>query len=159
MKDNIKDLEHGLWHNMGDINAGMLHTDAERILPMSHYTDRENRCLWFITAEGTDAHQAAQAGRETHYVVADGKTGLYARLSGRLEVSNDSDKLDSLWSPVAAAWFENGREDEDVRLLKFTLTKAEIWLTEGSAGFIFDIAKANITGEEPDVGSHGTVTF
>lgn len=159
MKDLTHDQKSEFWSRLADIRAGMLHTDADRVVPLSHYVDVDRNTIWFITAEGTDCHDAAKAGKDVHFVVADAKAKLYARVEGRLSVSDDSDKLNELWSPVAAAWFEDGREDSDVRLVQFTPSHAEVWLTDGAAGFLYEIAKANVSGGTPDAGEHGVVRF
>ena len=80
-------------------------------------------------------------------------------MQGSLTVANNPDKLDEIWSPVAAAWFDDGREDDDVRLLAFRPTEGEIWTTDGAAGFLYEVAKANMTEAKPDMGDHGRVTF
>ncbi|WP_375690512.1 pyridoxamine 5'-phosphate oxidase family protein [Pseudooceanicola sp. LIPI14-2-Ac024] len=159
MKDLTHEQKDTFWDRMDDVRAGMLHTDADRVVPMSHYTDPERGVFWFITADGTDAHKAAVDGKAVHYVVAEAGAKVYARVDGRLTVEDDREKLDELWSPVASAWFEDGKEDDDVRLVKFTPSTAEVWLTDGGAGFLYEIAKANLTDAKPDMGDHGVVRF
>lgn len=159
MKDLTHDQKDDFWHRMDDVRAGMLHTDPDRVVPMSHYTDEERGVFWFITADGTDCYDAAKEGRAVHYVVAEAKAKIYAKIEGRLTVETDREKLDELWSPVASAWFEDGKEDDDVRLVKFTPSHAEVWLTDGGAGFLYEIAKANLTHDKPDMGAHGVVRF
>lgn len=159
MKDLTNEQKDTFWNRMGDVRAGMLHTDPERVVPMSHYVDEDRGVMWFITSEGTDCYDAAKEGKDVHFVVADAGAKIYAKVEGRLTVENDKEKLDELWSPVAGAWFEDGREDEDVRLVKFTPSTAEVWLTDGAAGFLYEIAKANLTHEKPDAGDHGVVRF
>ena len=159
MKDFTEKLHHEFWSRLAHVRAGMLHTHEDRVLPMSHYGDDDESAIWFITAQGTDAHQAGVGGKSLHYVIADASAGIYARVHGRLAVVEDPKKLDELWSPVAAAWFDDGREDRDVRLLRLTPDKAEVWLTDGGAGFLYEIAKANLTDAKPDAGDHGVITF
>lgn len=159
MKDLTQDQKDAFWDRIDDVTAGMLHTDGDRVVPMSHFTDPARRALWFITAEGTECHRAAQSGSSVQYVVADDSARIYARVEGRLSVSDDKAKLDALWSPVAAAWFKDGREDANVRLVQFIPARAEVWLTEGGAGFLYQIARASLTGKTPDAGDHGVVRF
>ena len=37
-----------------------------------------------------------------------------------------------LWNPYIAAWFEGGKDDPKLALLRFDAEKAEIWLNENS---------------------------
>ena len=80
-------------------------------------------------------------------------------INGKLELSDDNAKLDEVWNAVASSWFEGGERDPDVRLLKFTMSEAEVWTTAGRIGFFYEIAKSKITGTKPDTGDHFTVSF
>lgn len=157
----MSDDRETFWDRLDGVNAGMLgSSEALNFVPMSHYADPEAGALWFITAKGTDLVTAAEAGPfDAMHIIADGSEKLWARIEGRLELSEDRAKLDELWSRVAAAWFDEGKQDPDVRLLKFSLTRAEVWATTGGLGFLYEVAKANLTGAKPDVGEHFTLTF
>ncbi|OWU83681.1 general stress protein [Oceanicola sp. 22II-s10i] len=159
MKDLTHEQKDTFWDRMDDVRAGMLHTAPDRVVPMSHYVDEDRGVMWFITAAGTDAFEAAKANQAVHYVVAEAGAKIYAKVDGTLSVSDDKAKLDELWSPIAAAWFEDGKNDPDVRLVMFKPSKAEVWLTDGAAGFLYEIAKANLTEQKPDMGEHGVVRF
>ncbi|MGI3170835.1 pyridoxamine 5'-phosphate oxidase family protein [Pseudooceanicola sp. C21-150M6] len=158
MKDYVTDLNKVFWDRAEGVHVAMLDIDG-RAMPMAPYADKGEGLIWFITAEGTEAHKAAQGAGRARLVVSDGSAKLHADISGSLTVADNADKLDELWSPVAAAWFEDGREDEDVRLLAFRPTEAEVWATDGGAGFLYQIAKANLTDSTPDAGDHGKVRF
>ena len=148
------------WDRMASVNAGMLDaTDGVRRVPMSHYADRDAHTLWFITAKGTDVVKAAMSGpKAAIYILSDGGKGIYADIKGTLTLSDDKAKLDALWNAVADAWFEGGKDDPDVQLVSFHITTAEVWITPTSGiVFMFDIIKANLTGDQPDMGSHYTI--
>ncbi len=148
------------WDRLAKVNAGMLAAgESARFLPMSHNADREARTLWFITAQGTEMVEATAAGPvAAAYLVADGGKGLYAQINGTLEQSTDRAKLDELWNVVASSWFDGGKEDPDLRLLAFSVTGAEVWATTTSGvAFMYQIAKAQLTGAEPDMGEHFTL--
>lgn len=147
------------WKRLEGINAGMLgFSDDVKLVPMSHQCDGGNRVLWFIGAAGTHlADKAASQPGDALYVIAEGGGKLYARISGRLELSDDKAKLDDLWNAVASSWFDEGREDPDVRLLKLSIRDAEVWTTTGGAGFLFELAKNKLTGATPDMGEHFTL--
>lgn len=148
------------WSRLDDIQAGMLAVDMGRPVPMSHYADREANALWFITAKGTPMETALRAGdMAARYVIASGNGKLYATVDGTARLSEDREKLDELWNAVADAWFEDGKDDEDVQLVRFDLGEAEIWATTGGLGFLYEVAKAQITDEKPDIGRHGRLDF
>lgn len=153
------DLKAEFWDRLDDVRAGMLAADGERPVPMAPLPDKAARAIWFITAAGSAADRAAKSGGEASFHVADPKANFYANVFGSLEETNDEAKLDELWSSMAAAWFPDGRDDDSVRLVKFTPHDGEVWATTGGAAYLYEIAKANMTRKTPDVGAHGRVVF
>ncbi len=148
------------WDRAESVNAGMLDAgESTRFVPMSHTADRKANTFWFLTAAGTDLADAVQSGpKEAIYLLADNSKGLFAQVKGTLALSHDRAKLEELWNPVAAAWYEEGIDDPDLRMLSLTLSGGEVWITPTSGiQFMFKIAKANLTGEQPDMGDHFTI--
>ncbi|WBU57635.1 pyridoxamine 5'-phosphate oxidase family protein [Paracoccus sediminicola] len=141
------------------VRTGMLEVDG-RFLPMSHNLIENDPHFWFITAKETPmAKAAAQSAQARYTICSDGK-GLYADIQGALELSNDQEKLDEVWSVIASSWFEEGKQDPDLQLVRYTPAKAEVWLTDsGAIGFLYEVAKANITGDQPDMGTHTSITL
>ncbi|NNE53643.1 MAG: pyridoxamine 5'-phosphate oxidase family protein [Sulfitobacter sp.] len=156
-----KDIKADFWDRLKDTRAGMLSADGAPAVPMSHHIDEENdgSVLWFITNKHTDLAQATAKGVAGQYIVSSKDEQLYARIDGRLSQEKDLKQLDRIWNSFAAAWFEDGRQDDDIALMKFELSKAEVWITGGSLKFLYEVAKANTTGSVPDVGDHDTVIF
>lgn len=145
------------WDRVTKINAGMLDAnDGARLVPMSHHADPDANTLWFITAQGTDVVDAVDDGAvEASYIIADNGHGLHAHLKGALALSQDRAKLEELWGTVTDAWFDGGIDDPDVRLLSFKVESGEVWATPTSGiAFIFNVAKAKLTGDQPDMGEH-----
>ena len=149
------------WKRLESVQAGMLGCDPDwRMVPMSHYADPDEGALWFITAEGTEIVEKVSDGpKNAAHVISSSGDKLYAHINGMLELSNDRAKLDELWNAVASSWFEEGKQDDDVRLLKLSITDAEVWATTGGLGFLYQVAKSKVTGEKPDMGEHFEVSF
>ncbi|MCF3973921.1 pyridoxamine 5'-phosphate oxidase family protein [Paracoccus sp. EGI L200073] len=149
------------WDRLDDISVAMLGlTDDMRLVPMSHYSDRDEAALWFITARGTELAEAVATGPvPALHVVGDGGMGLSARIEGRLSRISDKAKLDELWNAVTSSWFEEGRQDDDVHLMRLDPSSAKVWITGGSASFLYKIAKSKVTGETPDLGEHLRLDF
>jgi general stress protein 26 len=59
-----------------------------------------------------------------------------------------------------AAWYKEGKEDPDLTLLTFTPRIGKIWVASDSALlFVWQMAKAFATGDEPDVFAAIDVAF
>ena len=63
---------------------------------------------------------------------ASNRHDLFATLHGTLHVNTDRAVVERLWNPFVAAWFEGGKDDPKLRLLRFDADKAEIWLDDSS---------------------------
>ena len=45
---------------------------------------------------------------------------------------NDRATIERLWNPFVAAWFEGGKADPNLQLLRFEPGRAQIWLNDHS---------------------------
>ncbi|AXI42850.1 pyridoxamine 5'-phosphate oxidase family protein [Sulfitobacter sp. SK011] len=158
MTDTLKEK---FWDRLEDTRTGMMAAEGARAVPMSHYVDDDTKepVIWFITAKGTDLAKAATKGAAGEYIISSNDEALYARIEGHVRISTDAAKLDEIWNGIAAAWFEGGKQDDDVQLIRFDLTEAEVWATGGSLKFLYEVAKAHLTDSKPDMGDHGTIHF
>ena len=95
--------------------------------------DRDGRGpIWFFTAKDVDLVQALGAGADAMLHFASKGHDLFASVEGRLEPDNDRATIDRLWSPFAAAWYEEGKDDPKLQLIRFEPKAAQIWLNENS---------------------------
>ncbi len=151
------ELADKFWDRLKDCRTGMLSIDG-RAVPMSHFADENRRDLWFITAKGTYMTEHAD-GTDATYILCNDSKGIYASLTGRLTPEFNPQKLEEYWSVVASAWYEDGKQDPDVQLLKLSLKHGEGWTAKNGAAFMYQIAKANLTGDKPDIGEHFDLNF
>ncbi|KIN73015.1 pyridoxamine 5'-phosphate oxidase family protein [Sulfitobacter guttiformis] len=151
------DLKEEFWDRLEDTRAGMLSADGAPSVPMSHYSDDDGGMIWFITAKGTELAKSAATPVKSQYIVCSKDESLYARIDGTLEAVTDPATLDEIWNGIASSWFEGGKDDPDVQLLRFAPSEAEVWATGGGLNFMYEIAKSKVTGEKPDLGMHGTL--
>lgn len=156
MTDTLKEM---FWDRLEDTRTGMLSANTAPAVPMSHYSDDDGGPIWFITAKGTELAETAAAATPSQYIVCCPHENLYARIDGTLTAVTDRKTLDEIWNGIAATWFEDGKQDEDVQLLRFDPREAEVWAAGGSLNFMYETAKAKLTGDKPELGEHGTLQF
>lgn len=137
------------------VNAGMPDVQgANRPVPLLHHADSDRLC--FLTGIGTDA--VAIGAVPCAHVIAENGEGSYAHLSGALSLSGDTAKPDDLCSPVAADWFEADRDDPDIRLLSFKITKGAVRATPAWGGAsISNVARAQFAEGKPGMGERFTI--
>lgn len=150
------------WEQLDDVRAGMLGLQGERqhLQPMAPQADPENGEIWFFSKKDSDLVRATGEGRRAVFTVVGRDHDYYASCLGALQQVIDRNKVDELWSPVVAAWFERGRDDPNLMLLRFTPIEAEIWASASDpVTFGWEILKSNLTETTPDVGARNRIEF
>lgn len=150
-----------LWEKLGEVHAGMLGIEGsgQHMQPMAHHLDREGRRLWFFTKRDTDLYQALTAGATAHFTIVSKAQDFHACMAGTLVERHDRAKLDELWNPNVAAWFD-GPDDPDLKMLALELRDAALWSsTSSSLAYLWETAKANVSDARPNVGVHNVVNF
>ena len=114
--------------------------------------------LWFFTQHPSPKTDDIASDPQVNVALTDGKS--YLSLAGTASVDHNPTRIDQLWNPMVEAWFENGREDPTVALLRVDTTSAEFWAID-KPGIVraFEVAKAIVTKTTPDVGENRTVAL
>jgi general stress protein 26 len=55
---------------------------------------------------------------------------LFATLQGELIADDNRATIDKLWNSFVAAWFEGGKDDPKLQLIRFEPHQAQVWLNE-----------------------------
>lgn len=150
-----------LWRVLESVHAVMLGSPnpEEHMQPMAPQPAADEQAIWFFTRMDTDLAMAAEAGGTVHMCVFGPGGDYYACLKGKLTQQRSQPHIDRFWSPVAAAWFHD-KSDPSLTMLRFRPFEAAIWASRGSgARFGWEILKANVTDDEPNLGVTTKVKF
>ncbi len=134
MTDDAK-IEAKFWKALKSDMTVMLGIEGEGdAQPMTAQLDSEDGGgpIWFFTSIETDLAKASAGGKAAMFHFASKGNDLFASARGRLIPDNDRDTIDRLWNPFVAAWYEGGRDDPKLQLLRFDPGRAQIWLNERS---------------------------
>ena len=160
-----KDAEDRLFKAIEDTRVGMLGVaggEPRHMQPMTAYVEREANELWFFTYRDTDLVRDVNAsgGHCAMFCVISKDREVYACLGGELEEHFDRERMERYWNPVVAAWYPEGKDDPRLTLLRMRLDDAQMWLSQaGPVRFAFEIAKANMTRDQPDLGGRADIQF
>lgn len=88
--------------------------------------------IWFFTVKGNDLAQQSSAGSRAIATFASKGHDVFAAVHGNLRVDNDRGAIDRLWNHFVAAWYEGGKEDPQLALLRLDPDAGQIWL-DGSS--------------------------
>ncbi|WP_026550564.1 pyridoxamine 5'-phosphate oxidase family protein [Arthrobacter sp. Br18] len=114
--------------------------------------------LWFFTEDPSPKADEIRANPQVNVSVSSGKG--YLSIAGTATLTKDQAKIDELWGPTVSAWFENGREDPTVALIRVDADTAEYWSMDAPRVVsAVKMVKGLVTGSKPDTGKNDVVEF
>jgi general stress protein 26 len=100
---------------------------------------------------------ALRSTPSVHLTVSDDRHNAYVSVNGLASLSDDQSTIDALWNPAAAAFFDGGREDPNITVLRVDATEGQYWTApSGRIGSLVSMLKAKF-GEAEAAGEHGEV--
>lgn len=130
-----QELEEKFWKALKSDMTMMLGLDGVEdghTRPMTAQLDGEKGPIWFFTAKDNAIVQNLRKGSRAIATFASKGHDLFATVHGRLSLDNDRATIDRLWNRFVAAWFEEGKDDPKLALLRLEPEQAEIWLDASS---------------------------
>lgn len=151
------------WKEMGEVRAVMLGSPdpTHHMQPMSPIAVPEEHAVWFFTRKSSDLAQSlVPSGGTVHMCLVNEAFTFHACATGRLGVNHSQEHIDRYWSPMISAWFLGGKTDSDMTMLRFSPKSAGVWFsTDSSIRFAWETARANLSGQLPDLGYSAKIQF
>jgi len=150
-----------IWNLIKEIKVGMLVTeekqhDGMRARPMQLVQDDYDGTLYFYTSKQSAKAFEIEKEKDVCITFSDHQKSIYVSLTGKAHISEDQALIDRYWSPGVAAWFEGGKDNEDLAILKLKVERGEHWDSNENKLFqLFEVAKANLMEDStPNIGEH-----
>lgn len=110
------------------VMLGLVGKDQGHTRPMTAQMEGDaGGPIWFFTSTDTDLARALQGTERAVLTFADKGHDVFACVHGDLRVGNDAQVVDRLWNRFVAAWYEGGKTDPKLVLLRFDPQEAEVW--------------------------------
>lgn len=124
------EIEADFWKALRSDMTAFLSCKGAEPRPMTMIVDGDDDRgpLFSFTSSDTDLgkvldHEAKVGGM----TFVSKNHGIWASARGTMWLESDEAVKDRLWNPHVAAWFEGGRDDPKMRLVRFEADDAEIW--------------------------------
>lgn len=120
------EIKKTLWKKMADSPFLMvgLSGDDRHSEPLTAQLDEDQvDTLFFFTAKD---NRVAGGGAAMAQFVSKGHD-FFACLAGTIAQDNDPAMIDKLWNKQVEAWFDGGRDDPKLALIRFDISSAEAW--------------------------------
>ncbi len=127
---NPKEFEHDFWKALKTERTMMLGLDGVEdghARPMTAQIEGKHGPIWFFTARDNAIVQKLASGSRTIATFTSKGHDLFATVHGGLHLDNDRAVIDRLWNRFVAAWYEGGKDDPQLALLRLDPERAEIW--------------------------------
>ncbi|NML06024.1 pyridoxamine 5'-phosphate oxidase family protein [Sphingomonas sp. G-3-2-10] len=145
---NPQEVRERMWEKMSKspfVMVTLIGSD-NHAEPLTAQLDEDaNSKFWFYTRK--DNRVAPGGPAMAQFVSKDHK--VFACIRGNLVPETDEAIIDKYWSNITEAWFDGGRQDPMLLMLRFELEDAEIWEGDESiVGKFKMLTGMKISGEE-----------
>jgi len=131
MTDEVE-LQEKFWKSLKfdmTVMLGLASVDEGHTRPMTAQLDGQSGGgpIWFFTSTESELVKQVTATHRAVATFASKGHDVFAAIHGDLVVDNDRAVIDRLWNRFVAAWYEGGKDDPKLVLLRFDAERAEIW--------------------------------
>ena len=112
--------------------------------------------LWFISSATSNKNFEINKDDDVQLFFSNSSSSQFLSFYGHATIYNDEEKIEELWNPIAKAWFEDGKDDVKVTIIKVSPSNVYYWDTkDGKIISLIKMAGAAILGTKPDIGVEG----
>lgn len=127
-------LREAFWDKLDSdrvVMLGLKGVEDDRTRPMTAQVDGEGdaRAIYFFASKGEGIGESITGNPSQRVVATFASKGndLFAHIHGGLRPDQDRAAIDRLWNPIVASWYDRGKEDPDLLLLRLDAERAEVW--------------------------------
>jgi len=131
-------LESKLWKSLKDdrtVMLGLAGVEEGHSQPMTAqmlHDEDERGPIWFFTSTDSDLVKALTDSHRAVVHFSSKGHDLFASLHGELTLDNGRKVIDQLWNSFIAAWYQGGKDDPKLQLLRLDPERAQVWLNENN---------------------------
>jgi general stress protein 26 len=126
--------------------------------PMSTRMVDEQGNIWFFSRMDSFKNENILEDNRVQLLYAKPGDSEFLSVYGRASIIKDREKSDELWTVFAKTWFQEGKDDPELSLIKVVPESAHYWDTKhGKMVSLLKIAASVITGKTMDDGIEGEI--
>ena len=151
-----------VWDIVEKVGVGMLTTRFSgglRSRPIEPRPDREAGLIRIVTDVRGLKDDEIERSPDVGLVVISASDKAYLSITARAAVTRDPAMAREIWHKTDDMWWPGGPDDPNVRVIVLTPSRAELWDGPSSSMVAaFEMAKAKVTGEKPNLGENRKTT-
>jgi general stress protein 26 len=130
--------------------------DGSKCRPMSAIEVCSKGNIWFFSEKDSDKNKSIERDKNVQLYFSHPAKNEYLVVNGIAEIIYDKLKIDELWTPVAKIWFEEGKEDSSISIIKVSPSTCYYWDTgENKMISFLKLAASIVTGDNLVTGTQG----
>ena len=134
---NDAEIEAKFWKALRSdrtMMLGLAGVDEGHTRPMTGQLDgdEDRGPIYFFTAKDTELVADLKHDSRAVATFASKGNDVFATIHGTLVAENDRAVIHRLWNSFVAAWYEGGKDDPKLQLLRLDTERAQIWVDASS---------------------------
>lgn len=161
----IHDLSHGeavskirelVKHNNICLFTSNLTTLPLQTRPMAVQEVDDDGNIWFLSSKSSHKNFQVEDDPRVQLMFANRGDNEFLSIYGEATIYTDRNKIEDIWSPIAKAWFKEGKNDPDLSVIKVSPEDAYYWDTKhNKAVSLIKIMASVVSGASMDDGVEG----
>ncbi|WP_207535102.1 pyridoxamine 5'-phosphate oxidase family protein [Desertivirga arenae] len=126
--------------------------------PMAAQKVDEEGNIWFLSSNDSNKNAEINADPFVQLLFQGRKHSAFLSVYGISEISEDRTKIDELWDPIMKTWFQGGKDDPRISILKVIPHQSYYWDTKhGEAVSFLKMAASVVSGKTMDDSIEGNL--
>lgn len=165
--ENLRNKEaiEKLQELVNKIDVGMFCTypgngEYVHAVPMSRQEVDDDGSIWYLFSTESETYRNLQRNDKVSVLFAHAGDYNFMSLNGVAEISEDKERIEKYWNKFVEAWFEKGKADPNIRILKVNVADAHYWDNKtGKLATLFKVAASALSGQKMDIGREGELNM
>ena len=98
--------------------------------PMNAQETDEEGNLWFFSDKSSKKNKEIAVNPYVQLFFSNKNSAEFLSIYGRAEIIYDRSKIEELWNPLVKVWFQEGKDDPNITLIKVTPQHSYYWDTQ-----------------------------
>ena len=147
------------------IDIGMMCTNTSEVsnlhaVPMSRQEVDDEGSLWFLFSSESETYKNLQKSDQISILYSDISNYNFLSVNGIAEISKDQSRIEKYWNKMMDGWFEKGKEDPSIRILKVIPSEGHYWDNKSNKLITFlKVAASAVSGQKLDIGREGALNI
>lgn len=157
-KDAIGKMKELVEHNRICMFTSNVEEVPLQTRPMTTQEVDDEGNFWFFSPKDSHKNYEIRSDARVQLLFANTSASEYLTVYGIATIVNDRKKIEEMWSPMVKAWFQEGKDDPNLSLIKVTPENAYYWEpSQNKMVTLIKIAASAISGKKMDIGQQGSL--